>query len=212
MKTQLYLLFAFTLSLATVGLSANLIAAEAPVQPSISQQQMSDDEAEALKIANAYLEQGNIDKAILALTAIVEQGSNSVAIYTQLGDLYIKNNGQASLAEESYTKAVQLAKTNQDLKSVALLQIKLARTKLMLGKNDTADQLLNNSQVLYTSLGETNASAKLAEWRRALQNSTASDNSNSSPIITRGASDDLIKKATTSNADDYCVIAGYRVC
>lgn len=199
MKHQLSLLFAFTLSLATVGLSANLIAAEAPMQPSISQQQSSDDEAEALRIANDYIQKGNLYKAITALEAIVEQGSNTVAIYSQLGDLYIKAERPASLAEESYTKAVQLAKTNQDLKSVALLQIKLARTKLMLGKNDAADQLLSDSQALYTSLGETNNSAKIAEWRRALQNSRISDNTNSSPIITRGASDNPIEKSTTLN-------------
>jgi tetratricopeptide (TPR) repeat protein len=206
MKYQLSLLFVFTLSVATVGLSANLIVAQACMPPSVSNQQLSDDEAEALQRTNAYIEQGKLDKAIIALEAMVEQGSNTVAIYTQLGDLYRKAERPLSLAEDSYTKAVQLAKTNRDLKLVAGLQVKLAVTKLMLGKNDAAEQLLNDSQALYTSLGETNSSARLAEWISALKNSTNQANGNGSPIITRGASENRIERVITPGGyDDICL-------
>lgn len=111
------------------------------------------DEAKTLALADLYIGQELIAEAIELLEAAVAKGSKTAAVYYTLGDLY----AQVELlrqAEGNYLKAVELARTANDIEGQAAAAARLGEVYAALGNSHKAIHWLKQAQDKYQAFGE----------------------------------------------------------
>ncbi len=108
----------------------------------------SQGEDRAIALAGLYEDEKLIKNAIDTLQEMAVQDSEYPLIYLMLGEFY-GLSGLNVQAEANYETALQLLLTSQHPYSLAKTQAKLAEVKLILGKKDEAQQLLNQAKAGY---------------------------------------------------------------
>lgn len=159
-----------TLALTTVGVSSYPIAAQSLQPSSVTNQQLSSFETEAVQRANALMQQGDVNQAIAILEGVVAEGSKTPAIYQQLGDLYLQAGRSPQEAETAYQKAIQLATATNNSKAAAEAQVALAKVKLSLGQPNEAASLLRQAKKAYQTLGDSQAASEVDTQISAIAN------------------------------------------
>ncbi|MEQ8382398.1 MAG: tetratricopeptide repeat protein [Coleofasciculus sp. A1-SPW-01] len=132
---------------------------------SITQNSTGDDRA--ISLADLYQREYLITNAIKTLKEKADQGSPNALIYMRLGDLY-RLSGLNLLAEVSYEMAIQLLSAAQQQYSLAETQARLANVKLLLGKEDEAERLLEQAIAGYRAIAA-NEKANAIEERLPVQ-------------------------------------------
>lgn len=120
------------------------------------------EEAEALAIADLYIQYELFADAISGLEALVESGSQTAVVYSTLGKLY-GYVGVNALAIERYQTAVDVAKTAGDLENQILAQAELAQIHALMDNAAEAEQLLNHALVSYARLESSQRKTELTE-------------------------------------------------
>jgi len=121
-----------------------------------------DDEATALALAQIYISHELVAEAIEVLEPLAEAGSQSAALQRTLGDLY-RHAGLSLQAQESYTRALELAEADQDVEGQAAAQAALGEVYATLGDADEAVSWLEKAQSGYAALGDTQRASELGE-------------------------------------------------
>ncbi len=151
----------------------------APIQTSNLSQ-----EEKALKIAQKYYQLDLNADAIALLEQLKADGIKNARVYRLLGDTYAKT-GLNLLAEENYTKALELESANNNFEGVTEIQSSLVSVKIMLGKFEEAEALSQKAQAGYAKLGDLE---KGQDLNRTLTALTERNNETRNPIRTRGNS------------------------
>lgn len=120
------------------------------------------DEAKALALAQIYISHALIAEAIDLVEPLAEAGSESAALHRTLGDLY-RYTGLTLHAEESYTRALELAEADQDVEGEAAAQAALGEVYATLGDAEKAVSCLEKAQSAYATLGDTQRASELGE-------------------------------------------------
>lgn len=141
-------------------------------------------EEKTLKIAQKYYQLDLNADAIALLEQLKADGIKNAKVYRLLGDTYAKT-GLNLLAEENYTKALELESANNNLEGVTEIQASLVSVKIMLGKSEEAEALSQQAQAGYAKLGDIE---KGQELNRILMALKEGNNETRNPIRTRGSS------------------------
>ncbi len=120
------------------------------------------EEERALTLAELYRRENLTAQAIATLETLVEQGSRTALVFRALGDLYTEI-GLNLLAEARYEKASELFASTSDRYALTATQDSLARVKLMLGKNQEAEQLSAKIIAEYRELGDEQSATGLEQ-------------------------------------------------
>lgn len=118
----------------------------------IAQLDVSED-AQAWMIADVYVDEDLDSEAIAILESLVNSGSETVAVYQLLGDLY-GHEGLNLLAQEQYEQAIEFAIASEDIEGEAAAQAGLAEVMNMLGEPEQAIRLFNQAKAGYEALGD----------------------------------------------------------
>jgi hypothetical protein len=118
----------------------------------IEQQSLSS-EAKGLILAQLYRGYKLYADAILVLEDLVKKGSQTVAIYQLLGDIYLET-GLPQLAQKPYEKALKLITTKENLSVQADIQKGLGKAYYGLGNENEALQWLKKAEANYQELGD----------------------------------------------------------
>ena len=116
-------------------------------------QQKLSGESEVLALAHFYRSQELNADAIELLEREVSDGSQSVAVYQLLGDIY-QQVGLNRLARKSYLTGEELAQAAADLDSQATMQWGLVITNEIIGNKDEALQWIKQGLESYQVLGD----------------------------------------------------------
>jgi hypothetical protein len=127
----------------------------------IKQQKLTP-EAEALTLAYLYEGYGLRAEAIALLTELAKQKSQTRAVYTLLGDLYLQT-GLPQQAKEVYAQSLTLAQRSGDLEGQAESQLGLGESSYGLSENKEALDWLKKAQTSYDGLGDESQVKLLAE-------------------------------------------------
>lgn len=134
----------------------------------LNKQDLSD-EAKALVLADFYAEQNLMSDAIQTLETLVKQESKTAAVYRMLGEFYERVE-LSLLAKDWYGKALELAKTDEDVSSQAAVKTGLARIFWGLGSKELAVRYLKEAQRAYKGLEDAERvkelAVLLAEWQK----------------------------------------------
>ena len=120
-------------------------------------------EAEGLALAHLYRGNNLQAEAIELLEGLVKGGSQTVAIYRLLGDIY-QQGGLSRLAKERYLKALELAGAG-DVEGQAAIQAGLGEADYALGNEDEAVQWLEKAKAGYEGLGDESQVQELEQRR-----------------------------------------------
>jgi len=110
-------------------------------------------EDQALAMADVYFNEDLHSSAIAILESLVKSGSETVAVYQLLGDLY-GHEGLNLLAQERYEQAIEFAIASEDMEGQAAAQVGLAEVMNMLGEPEQAIRLFNQAKAGYEALGD----------------------------------------------------------
>ncbi len=116
-------------------------------------------------MALAHLYRGNDlqAEAIELLEGLVKGGSQTVAVYRLLGDIY-QQGGLSRLAKERYLKALELAGAG-NVEGQAAIQAELGEADYALGNEDKAVQWLEKATAGYEALGDESQVQELEQRR-----------------------------------------------
>ena len=120
-------------------------------------------EAEGLALAHLYRGNNLQAEAIELLEGLVKGGSQTVAVYRLLGDIY-QQGGLSRLAKERYLKALELADAG-DVEGQAAIQAGLGEADYALGNEDEAVQWLEKATAGYEGLGDKSQVQELEQGR-----------------------------------------------
>lgn len=114
------------------------------------------DEVKALYLVDLYRERkfNLIAEAIATLEALVVKSNKTPIFYRTLGDLYWQV-GLKLLAEAHYLKAIELAKSPQDLEERAAAEFGLGNLYTAIGDRSEASRWLKQAMTEYKVLGDT---------------------------------------------------------
>lgn len=130
--------------------------------------QESAGETAALALAHLYIGHDLRAEAIETLEKLASTGSQIVAVYRLLGDLY-SQVGLNRLAKERYLKAVELAASAKNIEEQAAAKAGLGQVYEMLGNFTEAVRLLTEAKTGYETLGDTQRTKELSEQLANLQ-------------------------------------------
>lgn len=145
---------------------AKAIAAEVTA---IKQQRLTP-EAEALTLAYLYESYEARAEAIALLTELAQQKSQTRAVYTLLGDLYLQTELNQQ-AKEAYSQSLTLAQRQGDIEGQAESELGLGEASYGLKKKDEALGWLKKAQASYGVLGDGSQVKLLAERITKIQGS-----------------------------------------
>ncbi|MDJ0718131.1 MAG: tetratricopeptide repeat protein [Prochloraceae cyanobacterium] len=121
-------------------------------------------EAEALALANIYINKNLNAEAIELLEDTIERNTPSIALYQNLGDIY-RQVGLNLLATKPYLEALKLAEAEEDVARMAAAQVSLGEVEMSLGNKDEAVQWLEKAVAGYRQLGD---SKKISQLQRQI--------------------------------------------
>ena len=124
-------------------------------------------ENQAFALAQIYIDEALYVDAIHTLEQLVTANDNSILAYQILGDLYRKV-GLNLLAESRYEQAIALASIEGNIEAQAQAQAGLVEVKIMLGQTDAAIELLEQAQIAYEILQDTERAEELKQRLNAL--------------------------------------------
>lgn len=145
---------------------AQAIAAEVTA---IKQQRLTP-EAEALTLAYLYESYELRAEAIALLAELTQQKSQTRAVYTLLGDLYLQTELNQQ-AKEAYSQSLTLAQRQGDIEGQAESELGLGEASYGLKKKDEALGWLKKAQASYGVLGDGSQVKLLAERITKIQGS-----------------------------------------
>ncbi len=128
-------------------------------------QQQLNQEAEGLALAYFYQRYELKAEAIELLEGLVKQGSQIVAVYQLLADLYLEV-GLSQQAKSSYSQALELAKRTENLEGQADAQFGLGQVE---GKKTEAIGWLTQAQTNYQRLGDQSKIEEVQQWIKDVQ-------------------------------------------
>ena len=120
------------------------------------------EEERALTFADMYRRENLTAEAIATLDALVKGGSQTAVVYRLLGDLYAEV-GLNLLAEARYATAIELFTSTQEQSALTATRASLAVIKLMLGKEQAAEQLLTQVKAEYQAMGDEQSTTDLEQ-------------------------------------------------
>lgn len=120
------------------------------------------EEQRALAKAELYRRENLTAKAIATLEDSVDRGSQTPLVFRKLGDLYTEA-GLNLLAEARYERASELFASTSDRYALTATRDGLAGAKLMLGKEQEAEQLSTNVIAEYRALGDEQSATGLEQ-------------------------------------------------
>ncbi len=109
--------------------------------------------AEALVLANIYVNKDLKAEAIELLEDKIEGETRSIALYQNLGDIY-RESGLNRLATKPYLEALKLAEAEEDVARMAAAQVGLGEAEMSLGDENEALQWLEKAVAGYIQLGD----------------------------------------------------------
>jgi tetratricopeptide (TPR) repeat protein len=127
-------------------------------------------EAEALVLTYLYESNALKAEAIALLRGLTERESQTRAVYTLLGDLYL----QAELnqqAKEAYSQSLALAQQSGDIEGQAESQLGLGEASYGLAKKEEALEWLKRARASYGELGDEPQVKALGKRIGQIQNS-----------------------------------------
>ena len=132
----------------------------------LSQQGLST-EAEKLALATLYRDYRLNAAGIELLEELVDQGSQTIAVYQILGEFYYQI-GLSELARKRYSKALDLAKQSGEETGQAAVEVKLGLGLVAygLGNKDEAKDWLTEAKEGFITLGNTSQAQELEQWMR----------------------------------------------
>ena len=110
-------------------------------------------ESEALTLAHLYIEYDLLAEAIEYLSAVVDAGTQTAAIYRLLGAL-CRQIGLPLMAESQYLQAISLAQNENEIDGLALYQAELGEIYLDLGDKVEAVRWFEAARRNYEILGD----------------------------------------------------------
>lgn len=120
------------------------------------------EEERALTLAELYRRENLTAEAIATLETLVEQGSQTPLVFRKLGDFYTEA-GLNLLAEARYERASELFASTSDRYALTATLDGLAGAKLMLGKEQEAEQLSTEVIAEYRALGDEQSATGLEQ-------------------------------------------------
>ena len=120
-------------------------------------------EAEVLALAYLYQSYDLKAEAIELLEALLEQGSQTAAVYQLLGDLYLQV-GLSQQAKSPYLKALEIGKQTKDIEGQAEAQVGLGKVAYGLGEDSEAREWLTQAQTNYNKLGDKLKVEEVQQW------------------------------------------------
>ncbi len=120
------------------------------------------EEERALTLAELYRRENLTAQAIATLEALVQQGSKTALVFRALGELYTEA-GLNLLAEDHYERASELFASTSDRYALTATRDSLARVKLILDKNQEAEQLSAKVIAEYRELGDEQSATALEQ-------------------------------------------------
>ena len=120
-----------------------------------------------LERAKTYRDYSLMSDAIALLESLKGEYPDSVALYRLLGELYlqVRLNTQA---RDAFTQVQALASVTQNFAEQADANVFLAYLALGSREPNTAIQLLNEAQALYSDLGDEDKASATADWLATL--------------------------------------------
>ena len=131
------------------------------------EQQKWTDQAKALALAHLYTKNDLISEAITTLEELVQSGVQTAPIYRTLGDLYLNYLALVPQARDYYSKAVELASSN-NLEERTAAQDGLGQVQKALGNKDEAVRWLTQARDGYKSLGDSERASALEKQLKEL--------------------------------------------
>lgn len=122
-------------------------------------------EAKSLALVHLYRGYDLKAEAIATLEALVNQGSQTAAVYRTQGDLYLEI-GLNLLAESRYLRANELAAA--DVEGQALAAASLGKVYEAIANRQEAIRWLTQARNRYQVLGDTQRLGELEKWQREL--------------------------------------------
>ncbi len=120
------------------------------------------EEERSLTFAAMYRRENLTAEAIATLEALVKGGSQTAVVYRMLGDLYAEV-GLNLLAEARYETALKLFTSTQEQSALTGTRASLAVIKIMLGKEQAAEQLLTQVKAEYQAMGDEQSTTALEQ-------------------------------------------------
>jgi hypothetical protein len=131
------------------------------------EQQKWTDQAKSLVLAHLYTKNDLISEAITTLEELVQSGVQTAPIYRTLGDLYLNYLALVPQARDYYSKAVELASSN-NLEERTAAQDGLGQVQKALGNKDEAVRWLTQARDGYKSLGDSERASALEKQLKEL--------------------------------------------
>jgi hypothetical protein len=122
-------------------------------------------EAKSLALVHLYRGYDLKAEAIATLEALVNQGSQTAAVFRTQGDLYLEI-GLYLLAESRYLRALELAAT--DVEGQALAAASLGKVYEAIANRQEAIRWLTQARNQYQVLGDMQRLGELEKWQREL--------------------------------------------
>jgi len=201
MKYSTKIMIAFSLGLATVGMSVPLSMARAE-EPAPMMTEANNEEPAVFDQVDAYVEAWQLEDAIALLEGVASEGSELPAVYHKLGDLYQQAGYDSEKAAKGYAAALHFAQESEDLKAAADAQVALARIASNHGQIETAKELLMQAQSNYEAVGKAEQAGAVQEQMALLPE----DSSSTSEMPTmRGGNDSEpdIREMITPKGGDF---------
>jgi hypothetical protein len=118
--------------------------------------------AAAMSRVNVYIQNDLFAEAIATLEAEVEAGTELIAIYQTLGELYA-HTGLSLMAQDAYLRAIERAVAQEDLEYQVLAQAELAKIYVNLGNEQQARNWLDLATSGYSELEPSQLQIEIAE-------------------------------------------------
>jgi hypothetical protein len=119
-------------------------------------------EAQAFGLAQLYTGHGLNAEAIETLEQLVVNGNQAANVYRAIGDLY-RQTGLNMLAENYYTKAIELAQAAEDVEGLAAAQAGIGTVYETLGNKSEAIRWFEQAKLGYETLGDKTSINELGE-------------------------------------------------